>query len=45
MVDNRDNDTRDDEKMRERLRNAMQARPMGDRAASVLFGVSKTDTR
>ena len=44
MADNRDNDTRDnDEKMRERLRNAMQARPMSDRAATVLFGASKPD--
>lgn len=43
MADNRDNDTRDDEKMRERLRDAMQARPMGDRAASVLFGAGKHD--
>lgn len=44
MVDNRDNDIRDnDEKMRERLRDAMQARPMGDRAASVLFGAGEHD--
>lgn len=45
MDDNRDNDTRDnDEKMRERLRDAMQARPMGNRAASVMFGAGKQDT-
>ena len=45
MADNRDNDTRDnDEKMRERLRDAMQVRPMGNRAASVLFGAGKRDT-
>lgn len=45
MADTRDNDTRDnDEKMRERLRDAMQVRPMSNRVASVLFGAGKQDT-
>lgn len=43
MADNRDNDTRDDEKMRERLRDAMQVRPMSNHVTSVLFGAGKPD--